>query len=62
MAINDITGDRLVNKVSKDSATYGENLEKIFGKRDFRNRPIPDNITNEKSNRENHDKAKDTLE
>ena len=33
MAINDITGDRLVNKVSKDSTTYGENLEKIFGKK-----------------------------
>ena len=30
MAINDITGDRLVNKVSKDSTTYGENLEKIL--------------------------------
>jgi hypothetical protein len=39
---NNITGDRIVTKISKDVDSYGNNLEKIFGKRDFRNRPIKD--------------------
>ncbi len=30
---NDITGDRLVSKVRQDNEVYGENLEKIFGKK-----------------------------
>lgn len=32
-ATNDVTGDRLTSKIAKDNELYGENLEKIFGKR-----------------------------
>lgn len=32
-ATNDITGDRLTSKIAKDNEVYGENLEKIFGKK-----------------------------
>lgn len=32
-ATNDITGDRLTSKIAKDNELYGENLEKIFGKK-----------------------------
>lgn len=40
MATNDVTGDRITSKISKDKEAYGKGLENIFGKRDFRNRPI----------------------
>jgi hypothetical protein len=33
MGTNDITGDRITSKVSKDIDTYSENIEKIFGKK-----------------------------
>lgn len=40
MSTNDVTGDRITSKISKDKEAYGKGLEAIFGKRDFRNRPI----------------------
>jgi hypothetical protein len=37
---NPVTGDRITSKISQDKEAYGKGLEAIFGKRDFRNRPI----------------------
>lgn len=39
MAVNDITGDSLHNK--QLSPQGEQNFEAIYGKRDYRNRPIP---------------------
>ena len=33
MANNDITGDRIVSKIGNDTEKFGNNLEKIFGKK-----------------------------
>lgn len=57
MATNDITGDRITTKISNDTEKYGENLEKIFGKRDFRNRPIKDEPNDEGSVTTSQDKV-----
>lgn len=40
MSKNDITGDSIVTKVTGDSKAFEEGMDRIFGKRDFRNRPI----------------------
>lgn len=58
MATNDITGDRITSKISKNKDQYGNNLETIFGKRDFRNRPIvePNDVGSVTTNKDNEDK------
>jgi hypothetical protein len=47
MGTNDVTGDRITSKVSKDINTYKENIEKIFGKKKETNggwKYEPDNV------------------
>jgi hypothetical protein len=58
MSRNDITGDRIITKITGDQNTYGENLEKIFGKRDWRNRPIPEEPNDEGSVTQSPDENK----
>ena len=33
MATNDVTGDRITSKIGRDVEKFGDNLEKIFGKK-----------------------------
>jgi hypothetical protein len=37
---NDITGDSIITKVTGDREAFEKGMDAIFGKRDFRNRPI----------------------